>query len=100
MLVPAVTVNADATAYLVNVAVWPGYRFTSAADALGYGHRICDKIASGRAYSRLTGDVKADLGTSDDYQASYLIAQATNELCPALIWQLRNSAGGYRPTTT
>lgn len=96
---PALTVNADATAYLVNVTVRPGYHFASAADALGYGHGICDKIASGRGYSRLIGDLKADLATPDDYQASYLIAQAANELCPALIWQLRNSAGGYRFTT-
>ena len=31
----------------------------------------------------------------DDYQAAYLINQAVNELCPALIWQLRNSAAHY-----
>lgn len=34
--------------------------------------------------------------TTDDYQAPYLITQASNELCPQLIWQLRNSAAGYR----
>jgi len=43
------------------------------------------------------GDVKADFNTSDEFQASYLISQAVNELCPELIWQLRNSAGRYRP---
>jgi hypothetical protein len=43
------------------------------------------------------GDVKDDFSTSDGYQASYLITQAVNELCPAMIWQLRNSAAGYRP---
>jgi hypothetical protein len=42
-------------------------------------------------------DVKADFSTFDEYQASYLITQAVNELCPALIWQLRNSAAHYRP---
>jgi hypothetical protein len=42
-------------------------------------------------------DVKADFDTSDEFQASYLISQAVNELCPANIWQLRQSAGGYRP---
>jgi hypothetical protein len=26
-----------------------------------------------------------------------LISQAVNELCPAQIWQLRNSAAHYRP---
>jgi hypothetical protein len=36
-------------------------------------------------------------GRGGDYQASYLITQAVNELCPALIWQLRNSATNYRP---
>jgi hypothetical protein len=41
--------------------------------------------------------VKADVATSDEYQASYLISRAVNELCPALIGQLRNSAAHYRP---
>ena len=40
----------------------------------------------------MIGDIKADFNTVDEYQASYLLSQATNELCPALIWQLRNSA--------
>jgi hypothetical protein len=42
------------------------------------------------------GDVKVDFNTSDDYQASYLISQAVNELCTALIWKLRNSAALHR----
>jgi hypothetical protein len=42
-------------------------------------------------------DIKNDFNTTDDYQGSYLISQAVNELCPALIWQLRNSAAHYRP---
>jgi hypothetical protein len=46
------------------------------------------------------GDVKADFNTSDEYQASYLISQAVNDLCPALIWRLRNSAAHYRPPVT
>ena len=91
--------RADAVAYLVNVTVRPGYNFASADDALAYGHRICDRVAQGRAYAQDVGDVKADFQTADDYQASYLINQAVNELCPALIWQLRNSAAGYRPQT-
>jgi hypothetical protein len=28
---------------------------------------------------------------------SYLLSQAAQELCPAQIWQLRQSAVGYRP---
>jgi hypothetical protein len=64
--------------------------------ALSYGHGVCDKISQGRSYGQLIGDIKD--GTGDEYQASYLIAQAVNELCPALIWQLRNSAAAYRHT--
>ena len=46
---------------------------------------------------QIIGDVKADFNNSDDYQASSLIAQAVNELCPALLWQLRTTAAHYRP---
>jgi hypothetical protein len=88
--------HADAVAYLVNVTVRPGYNFANADDALRYGQGICDKVAQGAPYGAMIGDIKADFTTSDDYQASYLISQAVNELCPALIWQLRNSAVHYR----
>jgi Protein of unknown function (DUF732) len=89
--------RADAVAYLVNVTVRPGYNFPNADAALAYGHGICDKVAAARTYAQLTEDVKADFATTDEFQASYLISQAVNELCPALIWQLRNSAANYRP---
>ena len=89
--------RADAVAYLVNVTVRPGYNFANAEQALTYGRGVCDKVAGGRGYGQIIADVKSDFGTSDEYQASYLIAQSANELCPALIWQLRNSAAGYRP---
>lgn len=92
-----VQARADNVAYLVNVTVRPGYNFPNAASALDYGHGICDKIAAGRTYAQIMGDVKADFATSDEFQASYLITQAANELCPEQIWQLRNSAAGYRP---
>jgi hypothetical protein len=82
---------------LVNVTVRPGYNFANADAALAYGHTICDKVAAGRGYPQIMGDVKSDFATSDEYQASYLITQAVNELCPAQIWALRNSAAGYRP---
>jgi hypothetical protein len=87
--------RADVVAYQVNVTVRPGYNFVNADDAIGYGQTICDKVGAGRAYVSLIGDLKADFSTADDYQAAYLINQAVNELCPALIWQLRNSAAGY-----
>ncbi|KUI34264.1 DUF732 domain-containing protein [Mycobacterium sp. GA-2829] len=89
--------NADAVAYLINVTVRPGYGFPNAEAALAYGHALCDKVQSGSPYASLMSEVKQDFRTSDDYQASYLISQAANELCPAAIWQLRNSAVGYHP---
>jgi hypothetical protein len=96
-LVSAPCVRADVVAYLVNVTVRPGYNFANADAALSYGHGICGKVSQGRSYAQVMGDVKGDFNTSDEYQASYLISQAVNELCPALIEQLRNSAAGYRP---
>ena len=89
--------DADAVAYLLNVTVRPGYGFANADAALAYGHGLCDEVSRGRSYAQMTDDVKADFNTSDEYQASYLISQAVNELCPALIWQLRNSAAHYQP---
>jgi hypothetical protein len=89
--------SADAVAYLVNVTVRPGYNFPNADTALAYGHGICDKVATGHTYAQTVADVKADFSTTDEYQAEYLISQAVNELCPAMIWQLRNSAANYRP---
>lgn len=89
------TASADTVAYLINVTVRPGYNFANADHALSYGRAICDKIAQGRPYAQLVGDVKRDFKTNDGYQASYLISQAAQELCPAQIWQLRRSAAGY-----
>ena len=89
---PAPHAHADPVAYLVNVTVRPGYGFPNADAALGYGYGICDKLSGGEGYGQLIGDLQADFHTADDYQASYLITQSVNELCPALIWRLRNSA--------
>lgn len=93
-VVPA---RADAVAYLLNVTVRPGYHFANSDVALAYGHGVCDKIAAGGSYGQIMGDVKAEFANPDEYQASYLISQAAQELCPALIWQLRNSAAHYHP---
>jgi uncharacterized protein DUF732 len=89
--------HADVIAYLVNVTVRPGYNFANTDDAIGYGRGLCDAVSRGRAYDAVIADVKRDFNTGDEYQASYLITQAVNELCPASIWQLRNSAAGYGP---
>lgn len=89
--------GADSVGYLVNVTMRPGYHFADANAALDYGHGICDKVRGNRGFSSVMSDVRNDVDTADDYQASYLVAQAVDELCPELIWQLRNSAAGYRP---
>jgi Protein of unknown function (DUF732) len=89
--------RADEVAYLVNVAVRPGYNFPNARAALDYGYSLCDRVRAGTGYRQLMDVVKSDFGTSDEYQASYLISQSAQELCPATIWQLRRSAAGYRP---
>jgi hypothetical protein len=89
--------RADSVAYLIDVTVRPGYNFANADDALGYGNQLCDKVSQGRRYADLIADIKADFQTGDEFQASYLIDKAVNELCPAQIWQLRQSAAHYRP---
>jgi Protein of unknown function (DUF732) len=89
--------RADVVAYLVNVHMRPGYDFPNADAALSYGYGICDKVSAGRTFADLVAAVRADFDAADDYQGSYLVGQAVNELCPAMIWQLRNSAGHYRP---
>jgi len=42
--------------------------------------------------------VKADITPNDEQSANYLVSNAVGILCPASIWQLRNSATGYQPT--
>ncbi len=91
------TAHADAVAYLVNVTMRPGYNFPNAEAALAYGQGICDRVGGGSSYTDNLAAIKADFATNDDYQAAYLINQAVNELCPALIWQLRQSAAYYTP---
>lgn len=91
------TAHADAVAYLVNVTMRPGYNFPHAEAALAYGQGICDRVGGGSSYTDNLAAIKADFATNDDYQAAYLINQAVNELCPALIWQLRRSAAHYTP---
>lgn len=93
--VAAPAAHADVVAYLVNVTVRPGYNFPNADAAVGYGQSICDRVAGKKPYAQLVNEVKGDFNTADDYQGAYLINQAVNELCPAQIWQLRQSAAGY-----
>lgn len=89
--------GADATAYLIAVIVRPGYNFVNAEEALDYGHGICDKLKAGQGYRQLLHEIEVDFSTSDEYQAQYLINEAVDNLCPAQIWQLRNSGRHYVP---
>ena len=82
--------------YLYDVAGRRHYDFPG-NDALGYGHGICDKVTRGESYAQVMGDVKSDVTPNDEFAANYLVSYAVNLLCPAQIWQLRNSAAHYRP---
>ncbi|AQT81009.1 hypothetical protein B1R94_19730 [Mycolicibacterium litorale] len=97
-LATAQPAHADTIGYLVNVTVRPGYNFPNADAALAYGNGICDQINAGTGYAQLVNTIKSDFATDDDFQASYLISQSAQELCPASIWQLRQSAAGYVPS--
>ena len=82
--------------YLYNVAARRHYNFPN-NDALGYGYGICDKVSRGESYAQVMGDVKSDVTPNDEFAANYLVSYAVNLLCPAQIWQLRNSAANYQP---
>lgn len=83
--------------YLYNVTVRRHYNFPPQTDALKYGQAICDKVSNGDSYAKVMDQVKSDVTPNDEFAANYLVSYAVNLLCPAQIWQLRNSAGGYRP---
>lgn len=99
VLTTAQSARADNIGYLVNVTVRPGYNFPNADAALAYGNGICDQIRSGASYGQLVKNIRAELNNSDEFQASYLMSQSTQELCPDAIWLLRQSAAGYVPST-
>ena len=83
--------------YVYDVMVRRHYNFANPTEAVDYGYGICDKVRRDDNYAQLMGDVKNDVATNDEFAANYLISYAVNLLCPALIWQLRNSAANYRP---
>jgi len=82
--------------YLYDIGVRRQYNFPN-NDALGYGYQICDKVGAGAGYARVMGDAKRDVTPNDEFAANYLVSYAVNLLCPAQIWQLRNSAVHYQP---
>ena len=80
--------------YVYDMTVRRQYNFPN-SDALAYGHGVCDKVGQGEGYGQVIGDVKRDVTPNDQFAANYVVGYAVNLLCPDLIWQLRNSAGGY-----
>jgi hypothetical protein len=98
---PAISPHAHAAPapeveYVYDVMVRRHYSFPN-NDAIGYGHGICDKVTQGETYTQVMSDVKSDVTPNDEFAANYLISYAVNLLCPAEIWQLRNSAANYQP---
>ena len=65
-------------------------------DAIGYGHGICEKEVNNVGYPQVMADARRDLWPNDEQSANYVVSYAVGLLCPAQIWQLRNSAAGYR----
>ena len=92
----ASAVPAPEVEYVYNVIVRRHFDFPN-NDALGYGFAICDKVGRGDSYSDVMGDVKREIFPNDEQAANYVVSYAVGILCPAQIWQLRNSAAGYQP---
>ena len=82
--------------YVYDVVARRHYGFPN-GDALAEGYGICDKVRRGEGYGQVMGEVKSEVTPSDEFAANYLVSYAVQLLCPDLIWQLRNSAGGYQP---
>jgi Protein of unknown function (DUF732) len=82
--------------YMYNVSVRRHYNFPN-NDAIGYGYGICGKVTAGEGYGQIMGEVKSDVTPNDEFAANYLVSYAVDNLCPAEIPPLRNSAQGYRP---
>jgi hypothetical protein len=83
--------------YVYDVMVRRHYNFSNPGEAINYGYGICEKVSRGEGYAQVMGDVKSDVVPNDEFAANYLVSYAVNLLCPAQIWQLRNSAARYRP---
>jgi hypothetical protein len=58
----AACADADATAYLVNVTIRPGYNFPNADAALAYGNDICETVVEGRVPSHYLHDRRGRSG--------------------------------------
>lgn len=93
---PAVAAPGPEIEYTYNVIVRRHFDFPN-NDAIGYGFGICDKVSRGQSYSDVMADTKNDVFPNDEFAANYVVSYAVGILCPAQIWQLRNSAAGYQP---
>lgn len=89
-------VPAPEVEYTYDVVVRRHYAFPD-NDAIGYGYGICEKVRRGEGYPQVMGEVKSDVTPNDEFAANYLVSNAVGILCPAQIWQLRNSAAHYQP---
>ena len=89
-------VPAPEVEYTYNVTVRRHFVFPN-NDALGFGWRICDQMRNGAGYRQVISDVKRDIVPDDEASANYLVSYAVGILCPAQIWQLRNSSAHYQP---
>lgn len=93
---PAMAVPGPEVEYVYNVKVRRDYQFPN-DDAIGYGFGICEKVTRGEGYADVMGAVKRDTVPNDEFAANYLVSYSVGILCPTQIWQLRNTAAGYRP---
>ena len=94
-LVGAPSAHADQVAYLVNVH---GPARIQLPERRRRDRLRIQRLRPGRGEDGLRAAGRrgqGDFNTADYYQGAYLINQAVNELCPAQIWQLRQSAAGY-----
>lgn len=96
---PAQAVPGPEVEYTYDVIVRRHFDFPN-NDAIGYGYGICDKVARGEPYAAVMGEVKQDVLPNDEQAANYVVSNAVGILCAAQIWQLRNSAAGYKPPPT
>jgi hypothetical protein len=93
---PAFAVPGPEVEYTYDVIVRRHFDFPN-NDAIGYGYAICAKVTQGERYGDVMGEVKRDVFPNDEQAANYVVSNAVGILCPAQIWQLRNSAANHRP---
>jgi hypothetical protein len=92
---PTAAVPGPEIEYTYNVMVRRHFDFPN-NDAIGYGFGVCNKVTQGMPYAAVMSEVKRDVFPNDEQAANYVVSNAVGILCPAQIWQLRDSAAGYR----